>query len=512
MAENSGGEGDKSESGIIEECERELQSMIDWDRMETETVLEKSSRKNVEKRVREESAENTEEEFTMATRRRTKRLIRSNSSNNQNGASLKTKSSTEIAIEVCVTSLEILPKQMALAKLLRAEKLEKILRIKYKNPYKVIIQFENTYQAEKLLNNPKFRELGYRCQKTLEPNLSYGVIKGVDLEMEEKEISDVFESNYKIISVNRLKRLNEEGKWIDSEAVRICFSNPTLPPYIWVYGCRFKVERYVFPVTQCSGCWKFGHSVKFCPTNRKICPKCGNNHENCELRDIKCLNCKGAHIVLDRSCPMFLKEKTIRNIMSQESITYRKALEIYHNERKTNSEILTVNNDDGDNQPIIIPTTKTSTKSTYSDVVSKSSTKGWKASQHEDTDSVNSIKDKSQPFKQRKKPTKKENRRMPNTNKRGSQRRTDQESTDVEENPMDSSQEVEEEQQLKRKKRKVDLKNLLFKLKEIIVSNVDFETKIPSILRILFDACKSFILNTLTQNNVINLIFDLFNG
>lgn len=512
MAENSGGEGDKSDSDIIEECERELQSMVDWNRMETDTAIEKNLRKYVEKRTREESEENTEEEFTTVDRRRPKRLIRSNSAYNQNGASPKGKSNIEIAIEVCVTSLERLPKQMALAKLLKTEKIEKILRIKYKNPYKVIIQFENTHQAEELLKNPKFRELGYRCQKVLEPNLSYGVVKGVDLEMEEKEISNAFESSYEIISVKRLKRLNDEGKWIDSEAVRICFNNPTVPSYILVYGCRFKVERYIFPVTQCSGCWKFGHSVKFCPIHKKICPKCGNNHDNCDLKQIKCLNCKGAHIVLDRTCPIFLKEKKIRNIMSEENITYRKALQIYLNETKHDLESFNVN---ADSQSIILPTTKLSIKPTYSDIVSKMSTKAA-ISHQEDTDPVNTTKSKSQSSEKRKNRTKNKTRRTPNTNKNESQNRTDQESTDGVENFIDSSQEEneeeDEEQLLKRKKRKVDLKNLLIKLKDIILSNVDFETKVLSIFRILFDACKSLIVSVLTQNNVISSVFDLFNG
>lgn len=53
--------------------------------------------------------------------------------------------------EICVISKDILPKQMAFAKLLRAENIKDILRIKYKGPYKVLVQFERKEEADKLV-------------------------------------------------------------------------------------------------------------------------------------------------------------------------------------------------------------------------------------------------------------------------------------------------------------------------------------------------------------------------
>lgn len=43
------------------------------------------------------------------------------------------------------------------------------------------------------------------------------------MELIDKELKNLLESETEIISINRLKRLNAEGKWIDSETVRVCF-------------------------------------------------------------------------------------------------------------------------------------------------------------------------------------------------------------------------------------------------------------------------------------------------
>lgn len=166
-------------------------------------------------------------------------------------------------------------------------------------------------------------------------NLSYGIIRNIDLDVEEEEIKDNLVSDCEILSIRRLKRMNYSGKWINSETIRICFKGSTLPDYVNGYGCRFKVEPYMFPVTQCSGCWKYGHVVRYCPSRKIICPKCGENHSNCETTSYKCINCKGQHMALNRSCPVFIKEKMIRTIMRDSNCTYGKALATYLSKQKS---------------------------------------------------------------------------------------------------------------------------------------------------------------------------------
>ncbi|XP_072934995.1 uncharacterized protein [Epargyreus clarus] len=277
------------------------------------------------KRVRSECEENIEEEggYTIV-RRKPKRLLRSTSVNNDSEM-IKNNNKAEISI----TSTHTLPKQVGLAKLLREEKIQNIVKIKYKSPYKVLIQFEKKCDAEKLLNNAKFKDLGYRCLLTSEVCLSYGILRKIDLGTEIEEMMENLECTFDIVSMTRLKRFTEKGQWKDSETARVTFKSSTLPPYVLMYGCRFEVEPYVFPVTQYAGCWKYGHSARFCPSKKTICPKCGGHHANCETTLFKCVNCNGPHMALSKTCPQFKKEKDIRSIMSEENCMYKKALDIY---------------------------------------------------------------------------------------------------------------------------------------------------------------------------------------
>lgn len=230
--------------------------------------------------------------------------------------------------DVYLTSKQVLPKQMGLAKFLRTHNIVNIQKIQFKSLYKVKLSFENKQNAEKLIQCEKLKELDYRCQSADEVSLSYGVIRGADLDLSEQEMLEEFKCDTEIVSLKRLKRLME-GQWVDSTCIRIGFKSSFLPPCILGYGTRFEIEQYTFPVTQCSGCWKFGHLLRACPTKKAKCPKCGGGHPNCETTNYKCLNCNGPHMSLDKECPMFLKETEIRSIMARENCTYKKALDVF---------------------------------------------------------------------------------------------------------------------------------------------------------------------------------------
>lgn len=236
--------------------------------------------------------------------------------------------------EVYLISKTDLPKQIGLAKLLQANGIKDILRIKFSGPCKVRIQFNAKEEAEKLLSAVVFNNDDKRVYWANQLNYIYGIIKNVDLDVNEEEFLKNIDSSEDIMSVKRLNRLSSEGRWVKSEAIRLCFKGSCLPPYVYAYGCRFKVNPYSSPVTQCSKCWKFGHLIRFCPSDKIICPKCGGAHANCETTNFKCLNCKGPHMALNKTCPAFLREKKIRGIMSYEGCAYKKALWLYMQESR----------------------------------------------------------------------------------------------------------------------------------------------------------------------------------
>ncbi|XP_047038165.1 uncharacterized protein LOC124643288 [Helicoverpa zea] len=239
-------------------------------------------------------------------------------------------------VEVYISWNEELPKQFALAKLLKQEGIKDINKVKYINKFRVRIEFSSNLSAFKLEQCKSFVDKGWRFQRAMEKNYSYGVIKDVDMDISDEEILKriVCPNAVPLVSARRLNKRNRdkntnEGTWLKSEAIQLCFKGPSIPAYIYVDELRINVDPYIFPVTQCTRCWKFGHSMKTCTSNKIVCPKCGENHANCETISFKCVNCKGSHMALTKTCPEFLKEKKIRDLMAEFNCTYRKALSIY---------------------------------------------------------------------------------------------------------------------------------------------------------------------------------------
>lgn len=230
--------------------------------------------------------------------------------------------------QVAATSKNAFPKQFALAKLFRQHGITGVLKVRYINPYKLMIQFENDESAIKFINSPDISNLEWRRQSTSEVGLSFGIISDIEPDLSEKDLLNDIKSDVDIASVKRLNRACPDG-WTASESVRIGFKGSMIPTHIFLCELRIKVKPYIFPVTQCSRCWRFGHTAKMCPANRPICPKCGERHTNCETQQFSCANCRGDHLALSKKCPTFLKEKRIRELMREFNCTYQKALDIY---------------------------------------------------------------------------------------------------------------------------------------------------------------------------------------
>lgn len=462
-----------------------------------------------EKRQREESIHNSsgasidEEGFTTVTRRRSKRpAIRKSSSNDDNDDFEMEKEPEETEkIEVSVTSKVILPKQMTLAKLLRAENIQKILNVKYKSPYKILIEFDDQENAHKLLTNKKFAELDYRCQLTQGLQTIFGVVRNIDLDIQEEEMKESFESELEILSIKRLKRYLDNGEWIDSESVRVCFKSSALPPYILVYGCRFKVERFTFPVTQCSSCWRYGHSKKFCPLKKSYCPKCGKLHTNCDTKLFYCINCKGDHMALDRtSCPIYHKEKEIREIMSEENCKYRKALAIYNNKRKFHQG---KNNKKEANQEVNSQhiNYNESLNKTYRDVLIT------EAQIH--NENIRELSNSEQEDELMQTPVtglQKLKRKKKKVNK-GTGAVNDIDCT-IEDKERERCQKENKDEEKGRKRFNFTL--MLLKIKEICFSPLSFEDKINKVFKVFIEEIKTLVIGLFQNNDILKNLFCLF--
>lgn len=294
--------------------ENDINEIIEQYHEEEEMNFEMSNDTKSGKRVRSDTEEETDTEWRVQRK----------------GKKMK----EQDKIELYISWNEQLPKQFALAKLFKQEDIKDIIKVKYINQFKVRVEFSNELSAIKFEQCKTFIEKGWRIHRAMEKSYSYGVIKDVDMDISEAEIlkSITCPNDIQLVSALRLNRRNRikdsDERWLQSEAVRLCFKGTNIPAYIYVDELRIKVDPYIFPVTQCTRCWKFGHSVKTC-SSKIVCPKCGDNHENCVTENFKCVNCKGKHMAMTKICPGFLKEKRIRELMAEFNCTYRRALTMY---------------------------------------------------------------------------------------------------------------------------------------------------------------------------------------
>ncbi|KAJ2937395.1 hypothetical protein O0L34_g16581 [Tuta absoluta] len=157
-------------------------------------------------------------------------------------------------LQVYVTCKDGLPKQFGLAWLFKECNIIKVKEIKYLNTYKIRVQFEDIEGVEKMLGCEKLIEKGWMMYKALQVAYCFGLIKNVDLDMDEETIRESISCDepYELLSLKRLDRRDKDGGWCPSETVRLCFKGSALPQFVYVYDMKTRVETFTHRVTQCS--------------------------------------------------------------------------------------------------------------------------------------------------------------------------------------------------------------------------------------------------------------------
>ncbi|KOB68062.1 reverse transcriptase [Operophtera brumata] len=421
------------------------------------------------------------------------------------------------SVEVCVSSIQLLPKQIGLAKLLKAENIPNVSEIKYKTPYKVFMKFESRADAVMLVNNDKFRELGYKCRLTNEVSLSYGVVKYIELDMKEEELTNSFKSEVEIVSVKRLKRMNDSGGWSESETVRFCFKTAILPQYVYGYDCRFQVEPYTFPVTQCSVCWKYGHMARMCPSRKTKCPKCSGEHANCEITEYRCINCKGNHMAFYKKCPVFLKEKALRQIMCKDNCTYKMALSIYFEGIKATKD--NENQHDGcESDESYMPARRWESTKKSCEIVTE-------ALIHSENSNVKEVQFECQSDSEDPRNSEEEyiksipTMKQKKTKKKGKPQKKLTSSENLEKNSTGKNLHKEatvhtdkgkkEEKREKRGEEKDKFRYILSSLENIVFAGSSFEEKLKLVLKLVLEEIMNFVVRAVSNGDIIRKLMNL---
>lgn len=218
----------------------------------------------------------------------------------------------------------------------------------------IIIKTKNLSQASKLIKLSSLApgiEVEVSEHNTL--NYSKGVIYSNDLRgISENEILDELKPQ-NVGKVEKILKKSTEGILEETGLLVLTFNSTSLPSEIAVGYERVRIRTYIPLPLRCKSCYRYGHTAKSC-TNKKICPNCsqefhlGESDEPCSLTK-SCINCQDEnldpkHSAYDKKCPIFLREKEIQAIITQEKVSKKKAKSIYrerhHSPNTTYSSVL----------------------------------------------------------------------------------------------------------------------------------------------------------------------------
>lgn len=207
-----------------------------------------------------------------------------------------------------------------------------IKRITKVNNEIVNLEFESPTEANKLLDTVEDKLLNrYIISVPLSKISKRVIIKDVEPTIPLNSLCKTIDKNsIRTISLRRIFK-KENGELVPTYNLDALLECQIIPQYYYLLFHRCKVESYKYPVLQCTNCLMFGHraeikGIKVCK-NAQRCLNCGDkthNESNCK-ENTKCINCSQAHKTTDNTCPKYLEEKLIKEIMATEHTSYRKA-------------------------------------------------------------------------------------------------------------------------------------------------------------------------------------------
>lgn len=171
-----------------------------------------------------------------------------------------------------------------------------------------------------------------------------GMAKEVPISFTDQELRENLESEREIVKVERMQRKLNNGQLVPIGSIKVTFKGKEMPRDIVMYGCRFRVELYIFPMKQCHNCWMFGHKQNVCKKPRK-CVTCGLNHADQQCEGTKqCINCGKGHQANDKECPERKRQQKVNLAVQHKRITVQEAQDLYP--KLSNQYDLLSNDDD----------------------------------------------------------------------------------------------------------------------------------------------------------------------
>lgn len=204
------------------------------------------------------------------------------------------------------------------------------------------------YKSANLLINSKYLSEKHNLNAYL-PNFLVqrtGVIKGIDTDISIEflkqnikpfdmhsifSVKDVQRVTFKELNQDKQPVVDNNGqiKRVPGRTIIVTFNSQILPEYVAIGHVRFPVEKYIQKVILCYNCYRYGHQAKQCRSATR-CEKCNQDHKTKDCKEseleTKCFGCSGKHSTNDfKNCPEFTRQKTIKETMALENVSYRDA-------------------------------------------------------------------------------------------------------------------------------------------------------------------------------------------
>lgn len=197
---------------------------------------------------------------------------------------------------------------------------------------RVSVEFKSAAAANAFLEHPALQPAKFEANIPSYNVTRMGIVRDVPVEWTLEELVQSVEvpagcgAVIKARRLNRKKIENNVPTWIPTQSVVLTFSGQKLPNRIFCFFTSLPVEVYVLPIIQCNKCCRFGHISTQCRSAPR-CFICSQPHEGitCSKSSPLCLFCSGPHSATDTSCPEHSRQKSIKLVMSQESISYLEA-------------------------------------------------------------------------------------------------------------------------------------------------------------------------------------------
>lgn len=199
---------------------------------------------------------------------------------------------------------------------------------------KVSVEFKSADAANNFISLPILSMCKYSATIPMYNITRMGLIRQVPTDMsmtEFVESLDLPKGCGKVLKARRLNRKtieNDQASWVPTQTVVVTFQGQVLPTRVFSCYYSLPVELYQYPTIQCHACCRFGHTKLQCRSKPK-CFRCAKDHlgDTCEIpeKESTCFYCSGRHFTTSKDCPEIERQRSIKFIMAQESVSYEEA-------------------------------------------------------------------------------------------------------------------------------------------------------------------------------------------